>query len=82
MEIEDRFKIKLHVRTEQRLFEVMESMPSMEMSVMVSHRGIPQLVVVFWNKDGVVLYRYHHSGLIGLDSLHKKLTELEEKVKK
>ena len=76
----DNFSIKLKIETEERLFEVMNTVPNLRMIFRVGEGWVPDLSVKFWNEGGVVIYSYWHSGTIGLNQLSDKLKVIGEKI--
>ena len=61
------------IRTEERLFEVLESIKDPYVTRHMGGGWVPSLGIKFGAKGGVVEYTYNHSGSVGLDALWMKL---------
>lgn len=75
--------ISRNISREERFFEIIESMPRLQLRFREwrgkNGSGVPDIKVWAWNTGGVVLYKYYHSGLSGMESLRKRLLEKEAK---
>ncbi len=71
----ENFKIKIELHTQERLFEIINSMSKPQICFNLIDKGVPSLKIWFWNKGGVVKYVYLYSGLIGRNILKNKILE-------
>ena len=74
--------IKRYIQSEERLLEIISSMPKPE--IKVEHNFdvyIPALKIIAKNKDGICEYHYEHSGDLGLEKLKEKITKVFNSVK-
>ena len=73
----DFFTFKREIRTEERLFEVIPTVPKLQLRFRMwgdlNTGGVPDLRVWFWNEGGVTKWTYLHSGLMGRAELREKL---------
>lgn len=64
-----------NISYEDRVFDIFKSIREPYLFCHVHEAGVPTLKIEFGAKGGVCLYRYQHSGLIGMDSLKKRLKD-------
>lgn len=62
--------------SEDRLFEIIATMPKPGVSYKFAHTGTPTIYVEAINEGGICLYKYEHSGTIGANKLLARLEGL------
>jgi len=79
MRIKPVLKINRKIRTEERFFEVIKSVPNLVKNIYTSNSEIK---VVFMTLGGVVTYSYKYLDVIGFEKFLNKLKDLDKVILK
>ncbi len=73
-------KINRPVSYEDRVFDILKSIREPWLKVKTLQRGVPSITVEFGAAGGVCIYRYQHSGLIGMNSFIERIEKVKEEI--
>ncbi len=69
------------VSYEDRVFDILSSIRNPWLNIDIFREGVPSVSIGFGAIGGVCVYRYRHSGLIGMDSFIERIKKAEKDIR-
>ncbi len=73
-------KIRREVSYEDRVFDILSSIREPWLNINVFREGTPSVTVEFGAVFGVCVYKYQHSGLMGMNSFIERIEKAKEEI--